>query len=889
MRKLVCRFFLVAMLSIALNAASAFAENKVTVLENGLRVLVVEDTRFPLVSVRLYVHAGGAYETPDKAGISHLLEHMVFRGTEKRPDGSLAKEIESVGGDFNAYTSADETVYYTDLPAKEWKRGIDIVADMALNPIIDAKIMEEEKKVIYAEMGQRREDPNMRLYEDTVGLALEGTSYMHGVLGTEETLATVTAKDVKQYMDRLYNPQNMLLVVVGDVKKDEVINEAKKYFSKKDNISIQTFPSAFELPLFEGTKVVVEESASNKVLMNITFPIPSTHDMRSRTFDVLQIVLGGLDTSILTKKFERDENLVNSISTYNIAYDRVSLFTISVDLEVDKVEAFWKEFTEFLPKLSTDAFTQTQLDSAKFLYENMFQRRKSTISGYASLVGDSEFASPGEFSIDNFLYSIDQVSMENMQKAIDEWIKPSNMAVAVLAPKKAIENKELPNFLEIAEASDISASDDMLVIADMVYYKSYIPEGAKIIEESPERIVIEYSSGSKVILLPDSTMPFFVAELKLVGGNSLLSEKEQGLSSALADMMGVATKSKNRDELSEYLDEKAIGIAVSSTRETFNFTLDSPSQFEKEAFEIFSEIIHKPDFNSNDWKNIHNLLSVLAKEIEEKPDSLLFSELFPTLFTSTNAYGYTTMGKPKTVEGFTLKQVENLWDIQKKQSWIFTIAGDFRLDRALKFVDSLQIRKKAIEPINASKMQSDRENIYTIPEINHEYIMQIFPTVPYQNEDAIALDVLESLLGDMSGILFREIRDKKALAYSVAPIGFSNSKVGFLAFYVNTALENGDKILPAFQEVILDLQNNLIPQEEIDNAVFSMEIAYIKGKQSLGSRVSTAGTNMYLGRSLDYNEEYFEKAKKVTSQDIQRVAKKYLKTENAYLLKVTNK
>ncbi len=876
------------LLCVLISSTASFAQNNVTVLENGLRVLVVEDSRFPLVSVRLYVHAGGAYEASDKAGISHLLEHMVFRGTKKRPDGSLAKEIEEVGGDFNAYTSADETVYYTDLPSKEWRRGIDVVADMALNPVIDAKVLEEEKKVVYAEMGQRREAPNMRLYEDTIALALEGTSYMHGVLGTEESVASVSVDDINNYMDSLYNPQNMLLVVVGDVQRAEVIEEAKKHFAHRQNKAEVNFPSALELPLFNETKLVVEESTSNKVLMNISFPVPSSYDMQSRVFDILQIVLGGLDTSVLIEKFERQDKLVNSISTYNISYNRVGLFTISVDLEVDKVEAFWKEFTSFLSQLSTKDFTQVQLDTAKFLFENTFQRRKSTISSYASLVGNSEFASPGEFSVENYLYSINQVSMPSLEEAIKKWLKPSNMVIAVLAPKEAIADNKMPPFLEIVQENTKQDSGMLDIVADAVYYKSYIPKNAKILEESEDRIVIEYAKGSKVILLPDSTMPFFVAELKLVGGNNLLSPKEQGLSSALASMTAIATEQRSREELSEYLSARAISVSASNSRESFSITLDSPSQFEKEAFAVFDEVLTSPAFREKDWENVHNLLVVNAKQAEEEPGTVLFGELFPSLYTDKNAYGYSSRGKASVIEDFKLEQVKKLWDRQKDQSWIFTIAGDFRLDKTMEFIQKLPVKDKAIVPLKAPKMQAKKQRTFTLPEKNHEYIMQVFPTVPYQSKDTAALRVLDGLLGDMSGILFKEIRDKKALAYSVAPIDFTTASTGFLAFYVNTALENGDKIIPAFEEVIEDLQENLVSQKEIDAVVLSMEVAFIKAKQSLGARVSNAANNMYLGRSLDYEEDFFKKARMVTPKDVQAVVKKYLKEKNAYIIKVTS-
>lgn len=128
-------------------------------MPNGLSVLILKDTRFPLVSTRLYVHAGSSYETPDQAGISHVLEHMVFKGTDSRPKSAISQEVESAGGYLNAATSYDYTVYITDMPDRHWKLGMDVVRDMAFHPTLDPQELESEKNVIVAELQRGEDDP----------------------------------------------------------------------------------------------------------------------------------------------------------------------------------------------------------------------------------------------------------------------------------------------------------------------------------------------------------------------------------------------------------------------------------------------------------------------------------------------------------------------------------------------------------------------------------------------------------------------------------------------------------------------------------------------------------------------------------------------------------
>ena len=140
-------------------------EEQVTKLPNGLSVLILKDTRFPLVSTRLYVHAGSSYETPDQAGISHVLEHMVFKGTDSRPKSAISQEVESAGGYLNAATSYDYTVYITDMPDRHWKLGMDVVRDMAFHPTLDPQELESEKNVIVAELQRGEDDPGSRMFK----------------------------------------------------------------------------------------------------------------------------------------------------------------------------------------------------------------------------------------------------------------------------------------------------------------------------------------------------------------------------------------------------------------------------------------------------------------------------------------------------------------------------------------------------------------------------------------------------------------------------------------------------------------------------------------------------------------------------------------------------
>ena len=175
-------------------------EEQVTKLPNGLSVLILKDTRFPLVSTRLYVHAGSSYETPDQAGISHVLEHMVFKGTDSRPKSAISQEVESAGGYLNAATSYDYTVYIPDMPDRHWKLGMDVVRDMAFHPTLDPQELESEKNVIVAELQRGEDDPGSRMFKTLLADTLKGTPYDRPIIGYEKTIRALTTQNLRDYI-----------------------------------------------------------------------------------------------------------------------------------------------------------------------------------------------------------------------------------------------------------------------------------------------------------------------------------------------------------------------------------------------------------------------------------------------------------------------------------------------------------------------------------------------------------------------------------------------------------------------------------------------------------------------------------------------------------------
>ena len=201
-------------------------------LDNGLRVVVQEDHFAPVVAIQVWVKAGSADETPDVAGAAHVHEHMIFKGTARRPVGAIAAEVESSGGNINAFTSADHTVYHVVLASRYCRTGLDILSDAMLNTTFDPHELEKELQVVMEEWKRGEDSPTSRAATELFRLAYTTHPYGRPVIGFRETVEALNRERVVNFYQRWYHPNNMTLVIVGDIDREAVRRDVTQLFRR---------------------------------------------------------------------------------------------------------------------------------------------------------------------------------------------------------------------------------------------------------------------------------------------------------------------------------------------------------------------------------------------------------------------------------------------------------------------------------------------------------------------------------------------------------------------------------------------------------------------------------------------------------------------------------
>ncbi len=842
----------------------------VTQLPNGLTVLILEDKRFPIVSTRLYVRTGSAYETPKQAGISHILEHMVFKGTKTRPNSKISQEVEAAGGYLNAATSYDYTVYITDMPSRHWKLGMDVVKDMAFHPTLDPKDLESEKKVILAELARGEDNPHSLAFKKVLEQSLDGTPYARPIIGYPDTINQTTSQNLKDYIAEHYQPQDMLLVVIGDINPQEVLKEATKLFgSYKNTKNIQkTIPieaKNLPIPTNQGTVMVIP-GAWNKVYIAMAIPVPDIMNVQSNTLDVLAQLLGGDKTSLFYRTYHYEKQLVEDISVYNYNFERLGVLLTIAEVDVDKLQPFWETFTKDLSKLHTIKFTQQEMNRAKLNLEDDLYRTKETLPGLASKIGYFALFLNGEEGEKNTIESIRNVDMTMINNAISQWIQPERISTVVLSPK------------------DIPISNLQTTLE-----KNWPKTTHKKIIETVEKEAIEtiqLGNGQTIILIPDETLPYYYTTLMFSGGEALITKEQQGLPFLVANLLSKGTQAKTATEIQDFLADRASILSTSIDRKTFSISITGPSRFSTDVLNLLLDTIKDSTFPVTEVsREIQNQLAAI-KSSEDRPIELAFRKIPPFLFPNS-IYGYLRLGEPEQIKLFTQNDIKKFWEKQKTHPWVLSVVGKFNREQILQFAKQLPKPTEGKVYVPEPVWSNNHELTINMPERHQGHLMLIYKTVPDTNPEEPAFEVIENVLNGSGGILFRELRDEQALGYAVTAMNRQNTDFGYMFFYIGTDPKKLSIAEKSFEESIKkSLINKVLPENEISRAKNQIEGDFYRERQSLQSRAHEAAKLTMEEKPLSYKIDQIKKSMSVTPKEIQHLAQKYFSKKQPYIIKI---
>jgi zinc protease len=406
-----------------------------TVLPNGLKVILLENHKAPLVTFQVWYRVGSRNEAWGKTGLSHMLEHMMFKGTKKIGPEEFSRIIQENGGNDNAFTSYDYTAYFENLSADRVQVAIDLEADRMQNLMLREEDFRTERMVVMEERRLRTEDnPQSVLIEQIMSTAFQTQPYHWPIIGWMEDIARFTLEDLKAYYRTYYNPINAILVVVGDFKKEELLPKIARAFGSYPKGLAPDQEKDIDPPQIGERRIFVKKMAQLPFLL-MGYHAPNLREQDSYVLEVIATILSGGKSSRLYQSLVREKRLALSADADQSLVSRdPSLFTLSAELlpgkEVAEVE---KAFDQEIERLQREPVGEKELEKAKNQLEASFIFGQDSIFNQAMLLARHEIALSWK-AIDDYLPSIRKVTPEDIQRVAKKYLIPDNRTMGILIP-----------------------------------------------------------------------------------------------------------------------------------------------------------------------------------------------------------------------------------------------------------------------------------------------------------------------------------------------------------------------------------------------------------------------------------------------------------------------
>lgn len=409
-------------------------------LENGMKIIVREDHRAPVVVNMIWYRAGSMDETSETTGVAHVLEHMMFKGTKQYAQGEFSKIVASLGGQDNAFTGRDYTAYFQQVQSSQLERMMELEADRMQNLQLTSEAFSKEIKVIMEERRLRTEDqPTALLGEAVSAAAFMVHPYHWPIIGWMSNLESMTVNDAKNWYESWYVPNNATMVVVGDVKAEAVFALAEKHFGDIESRKIiPTRPQ--KDPQQQGIRrVVVKAPAENPVIV-LAFKVPTLRDVEKDddvyALDVLAAILDGYKNARLTSQLIRKDKAASSVDvSYSTPSRGPALFALqAVPMGKTTVADLEKRLRAEIQKIAKEGVSQAELERVKMQIISSQIYKRDSLFGQALEIGVLEMTGIGYQQMDRIIEKLKGVTSEQVQSVAARYFGDDALTVGTLVP-----------------------------------------------------------------------------------------------------------------------------------------------------------------------------------------------------------------------------------------------------------------------------------------------------------------------------------------------------------------------------------------------------------------------------------------------------------------------
>lgn len=822
----------------------SIAHSEIYQLENGFKYVLRKDNSTPLIVMQLWVKHGSIDEKDDEAGYAHFLEHLTFRSKD------IAKRIEDLGGDINAYTTLDRTVYYLTIPKEHYEVGLSVLYDIFAETNFDEQSFGEEKKVILEEMKRGYDNPQRMLYQKFFETAFDKYPARRPVIGYEKTIEDAKIEHVRSFYKRYYNPESSYLVIVGDFDEKKLNSKIQEKFSKSvysvgDLIEQKTWEESFDSP-----KLSYKTMQINSCYLMLGIPTTNIYSGYVAPMDVLSYILGESQNSILNLKLKEERQLVNYIYSYQMNTKDFGFFIVQANLACENMNEATNEIMNILFK------NELNVDPAKLKkvirsYESNYFFSKEKLSEQASDIGLSFYYFKDPDYSKKYIDIINKVTMDDLNYVRTLFFNPLRIISVFVIPEKEKEN---------------------------------INKVTEVIKEfgKPSGNIESFTlkNGFQVYINRRDNIPTFGISIVSLAGTRLETKEIAGLSNFTIANLLRGTKNYKYTEIFDKIENMGGSLTGFSTKNLSGIKGKFLSKDFYEAILLIGEIIRNFDPPVDEIEKTKKLIIADIKRKSENPNRLLRDLYFKTMFGDVPP-GLPTEGIEDTVRNFDKDMVvKHFRRIFSPSSMVMVLSGSIP-PNAFSFIKQ-----------NFENFQSDNQGYCFIlkpkPEknyvsenydFNQSHIMVGLPVPGMVSKENVYFQILSTILSNQSGRLFVNLRDNKGLAYALGAFLYDFPENSLFTLYIATSPKNTDTAVNALLGEVKSILNDGFTDEELDKAKRKLLTDLIEASQANLDYAVLLSQNALIHNDIMYHKAYEEILKKVDKKELIEVAKKYLLEE----------
>jgi zinc protease len=819
---------------------------KVTTLDNGLTIIVREDHSAPVVSAQAWCLTGSIHEGKWLgAGLSHVLEHMLFKGTTTRGSGRIDQEVQDAGGYMNAYTSFDRTVYYIDAPNTGARVAIDILCDIMQNATLPADELAKEMDVIRREMDMGQDDPGRRSSRRLFETAYTKSPYRLTVIGYPDIFNELRPEDITEYYKNRYAPNNVFYVVVGDVKPEEVVAQIREAYAKAKARALP--PGALpEEPGQMAAREVIEEAPIELAHAHLSWHIPELRHPDVPLLDVLAVVLGSGRSSRLYQRVRQKQGLVNSIDAWTYNPGNPGLFGISILADADKFAAGRDAALAELERVKTHGVTAAEVKKAVKQFVSATLGTRKTMQGQAQDLGGSWLAANDLNFSERYLATVKRATPAGLQRVARTHLTTENRTLYALVP-----NGTSPKTAALA---------------------------AETVDGAVEKVTLP--NGLRLLLKESHRLPFVELRAVFKGGVLAESPANNGITQLMAKLLLKGTKRRSAEAMAREIESVGGSMDSFGGNNSFGVSVEVLHGDFATGLDLLADALLHPAFPSAEMDRERE---VQIAGIRAQRDQLLKSAgtaMRRALFGEAG-YGLDALGTEQSVKKLTGPDLRAFHgQLTVPNNCVLAIFGDIDTKAVkaavTKAFGKWQAGAAALTSLPKAKPLARIERVSETRDKKQAVLLVGFPGTTLLDQDRYALELLQEACSDLGSRLFLRIREKLGLAYYVGAQNFLGLAPGYFAFYTGTAPEKAELVEEELLREAEVLRNEGLSAEELKRAKAKIIGQKKVARQDLGGLATTTALDELYGLGFAHSGTDDARYEAVTQEQVNAVAAKYL-------------